>query len=95
MKVLQKFSIKCEMSNYPNISQFTQKVKDAISRNSTEMRISTREANMVIYEINELLLKKVLDKDEVLEIFNDILEKIHNNDNSRSIVGGGFPEVKN
>lgn len=83
------------MSNYPNISQFTQKVKDAISRNSTEMRISTREANMVIYEINELLLKKVLDKDEVLEIFNDILEKMHNNDNSRSIVGGGFPEVKN
>ena len=82
------------MSNYPNISQFTQKVKDAISRGSTEMRISTREANMVIYEINELLLKKVLDKDEVLEIFNNILEKMHNNDDSRSIVGGVFPELK-
>ena len=81
------------MSNYSNISQFTQKVKDAISRNSTEMRISTREANMVIYEINELLLKKVLDKDEILEVFNNILEKMYN-DNSRSIVGGGFPEVK-
>ena len=81
------------MSNYPNISQFTQKVKNAISRGSTEMRISTREANMVIYEINELLLKKVLNKDEILEIFNNILEKIHN-DNSRSIVGGGFPEIK-
>lgn len=91
MKVLRKFSIK--MSNYSNISQFTQKVKDAISRNSTEMRISTREANMVIYEINELLLKKVLDKDEILEVFNNILEKMYN-DNSRSIVGGGFPEVK-
>lgn len=82
------------MSNYPNISQFTQKVKDAISRNSTEMRISTREANMVIYEINELLLKKVLNKDEVLEVFNNILEKMNSNDNSRSIFGGVFPELK-
>lgn len=78
------------MSNYPNISQFTQKVKDAISRNSTEMRISTREANMVIYEINELLLKKVLDKDEVLEVLDTILSKIYDN-TSHSINGGVFP----